>query len=63
LWNWSVVGIVLLVLLFQGSMQFSESITLSKYPLYAQYQATVPKLIPRCCCCCDASSNKKEKSE
>jgi steroid 5-alpha reductase family enzyme len=51
LFNWSAVGIVLLVLLFQGSMQFSEAITLSKYPLYANYLATVPKIIP--CLCCD----------
>lgn len=49
LFNWSSVGIMLLVLLFQGSMLFSESITLSKYPLYAQYQATVPQVIPFCC--------------
>lgn len=61
--NWSVIGVILLVLLFQGSMLFSEAITLSKYPQYAEYQATVPMLIPSCggCCCGGGSGDMLEK--
>ena len=44
--NYSCVGCILLILLFQGSMAFSESITLSKYPSYADYQATTSQCIP-----------------
>jgi steroid 5-alpha reductase family enzyme len=43
----TIVGPVLLTLLFIGSTKFTESITRSKYPEYAQYQATTPALIPR----------------
>ena len=45
-WNGSVLGCVLLVLLFQGSMQFSESITAGKYPNYIEYQARTSKCVP-----------------
>lgn len=45
--NWSMAGCVLLVLLFQGSADFSEGITSSKYPDYKGYQRHVPKFIPR----------------
>ncbi len=44
--NWSVAGCLMLVLLFQGSTQFSEEITAGKYPGYASYQKTVPRFIP-----------------
>ena len=37
---------VLLTLLFHGSAQFTESITASKYPAYAQYQREVSRVIP-----------------
>jgi steroid 5-alpha reductase family enzyme len=40
------IGVVLLTLLFLGSTRFTESITLSKYPEYAQYQARVSAQIP-----------------
>jgi steroid 5-alpha reductase family enzyme len=47
LWiNWSISGCFLLLLLFQGSSKFSEEISASKYPEYAQYQKTVPRFIP-----------------
>ena len=47
LWlNWSVTGAVLLVLLFYGSSNFSESISADKYPEYAMYQKRVPRFIP-----------------
>ena len=44
--NWSIAGCLLLILLFQGSAQFSEEISASKYPEYKNYQARVPKFIP-----------------
>jgi steroid 5-alpha reductase family enzyme len=44
--NWSVMGAILLVLLFWGSSNFSESISLSKYPAYADYQRRVPRFVP-----------------
>lgn len=40
------VGCVLLILLFQGSMGLGESITLSKYPRYADYQRRTSQCIP-----------------
>lgn len=42
----SAVGWILLVLLFQGSMAFSESITRAKYPAYGKYQALVSRCVP-----------------
>ncbi|KAI9343772.1 DUF1295 domain protein [Zopfochytrium polystomum] len=44
--NWTVVGTVLLTLLFQGSTAFTEYISVRKYPLYKVYQRHVPALIP-----------------
>lgn len=44
--NWSVVGAMLLLILFQGSSNFSEEISASKYPEYSSYQAKVPRFIP-----------------
>ena len=47
LWlNWSVTGAILLVLLFYGSSNFSESISSSRYPQYTAYQKRVPRFIP-----------------
>jgi steroid 5-alpha reductase family enzyme len=45
--NWSVVGAVLLILLFQGSTRFTEEITASKYPGYEGYRQAVPAFLPR----------------
>mmetsp|Transcript_33168 Transcript_33168/g.103440 ORF Transcript_33168/g.103440 Transcript_33168/m.103440 type:complete len:301 (+) Transcript_33168:66-968(+) len=45
--HWSGVGALLLVLLFQGSTALTESITLRKYPQYAEYQRSVGRLLPR----------------
>ncbi len=42
----TLVGPVLLTLLFHGSAQFTESITASKYPRYAEYQRRVSRIIP-----------------
>ena len=44
--NWTVLGAFLLILLFQGSLSFSEGITLSKYPAYASYQKRTSQCIP-----------------
>ena len=47
LWlNWSVTGAILLLLLFYGSSNFSESISAGKYPEYSAYQKRVPRFIP-----------------
>ena len=40
------MGAILLVLLFQGSTRFTESITLKKYPAYADYQKCTSQLVP-----------------
>ncbi len=45
--NWSVAGCLLLIILFQGSSDFSESISAEKYPLYKQYQETVGRFLPK----------------
>jgi steroid 5-alpha reductase family enzyme len=45
--NWSIAGCLLLVLLFQGSSNFSERISSGKYPGYAEYQKKVPRFVPR----------------
>jgi len=39
-------GAILLVLLFQGSVSFSEGLTAKKYPAYATYQRTTSQMIP-----------------
>jgi len=44
--NWSVIGSILLVLLFWGSSNFSESISSGKYPEYADYKKRIPRFIP-----------------
>ena len=44
--NWTVIGAVLLTSIFIGSTRFTESITLSKYPEYADYQARVSAVVP-----------------
>ncbi len=44
--QWTVLGPLLLTLLFVGSTRFTESITLSRYPEYAEYQATTSPIIP-----------------
>lgn len=44
--QWTVLGAVLLTLLFVGSTRFTESITRSRYPEYADYQATTSAIVP-----------------
>jgi steroid 5-alpha reductase family enzyme len=43
---WTVLGAVLLTLLFVGSTRFTEGISLSRYPEYADYQRRTPALLP-----------------
>ena len=44
--NWTLVGPLVLVLLFLGSSAFGESVSNSKYPEYKYYLATVSKYVP-----------------
>jgi steroid 5-alpha reductase family enzyme len=44
--NWSIAGCLLLLVLFQGSSDFSEEISSGKYPDYAEYQKKVSRFIP-----------------
>jgi steroid 5-alpha reductase family enzyme len=44
--QWTVLGAFLLTTLFVGSTIFTESITLSRYPEYAEYQAVTSPVIP-----------------
>jgi steroid 5-alpha reductase family enzyme len=44
--QWTVAGAFLLTVLFIGSTVFTESITLSRYPEYTEYQRTTSALVP-----------------
>lgn len=44
--NWTIIGAILLTVLFIGSTIFTESITASKYPAYAAYQRRTSMLVP-----------------
>ncbi len=44
--NWSLCGALLLVLLFQGSADFSEGISAGKYPAYRDHMVRVPRFLP-----------------
>ena len=44
--NWSLIGALLLIVLFMGSSNFGEEISASKYPEYATYQKRVSRYIP-----------------
>ncbi|QWT23153.1 DUF1295 domain-containing protein [Subtercola sp. PAMC28395] len=46
IWQWTILGAVLLTTLFLGSTRFTEAISSSKYPNYALYQARTSALIP-----------------
>jgi steroid 5-alpha reductase family enzyme len=41
-----VAGIVLLLAVFIGSTRFTEAITASKYPEYAEFQKSTSAVIP-----------------
>lgn len=44
--NWTLVGAMVLILLFMGSSLFSENISLSKYLMYKDYIHKVSKYVP-----------------
>ncbi len=44
--QWTVLGAVLLTVLFIGSTIFTENISRSRYPEYAEYQATTSPIVP-----------------
>ena len=44
--NWSGLGFIALTGIFFGSSRMTETISLSRYPSYCEYQATTPRLIP-----------------
>lgn len=44
--NWSVIGALLLIVLFQGSSSLSEGISASKYPEYVEYCKSVSQFFP-----------------
>lgn len=43
--NWSIIGCLLLIILFYNSAKFSEGISDKKYPKYKEYQKRVPIFI------------------
>lgn len=44
--NWSIAGCILLIILFKGSSDFSESLSAKKYPKYKDYQLKTPRFLP-----------------
>jgi len=46
LFNWTAIGWISYVALFQGSTYLTEKLSSSKYPLYKEYQRKVGKFIP-----------------
>lgn len=44
--NWSVIGAILLILLFQGSVWIGELISSGKYPEFKEYKRKVSKFFP-----------------
>jgi len=44
--NLSAIGVIFLILLFQGSSMLTEIISSEKYPDYAAYQKAVPRFVP-----------------
>ena len=46
LFNWSIIGALLLIVLFLGSSAFAEEISSSKYPEYARYCQKVSRFFP-----------------
>ncbi|KKK15772.1 hypothetical protein P175DRAFT_0506651 [Aspergillus ochraceoroseus IBT 24754] len=45
--QWTGLGVVGLLLIFQGSTRLTENISAGKYPEYKEYQARVGRFIPR----------------
>ena len=47
LFNWTVVGVLGYLAIFQGSTWLTELISTGKYPEYKQYQAQVGRFLPK----------------
>jgi hypothetical protein len=47
LYNWTFVGAMSYLFLFQASTWFTELVTAGKYPEYAEYQQRVGKFLPK----------------
>ncbi|EAU32294.1 conserved hypothetical protein [Aspergillus terreus NIH2624] len=45
--QWTGLGVLGYLLIFQGSVRLTEAISASKYPEYSEYQARVGRFIPR----------------
>jgi steroid 5-alpha reductase family enzyme len=45
-WQWTVLGPILLTILFVGSTRFTEEISAARYPDYAGYQGRVAAVVP-----------------
>jgi steroid 5-alpha reductase family enzyme len=45
--NWTMIGSLLLMLLFKGSADLSEGISAGKYPEYKKYQEKTPMFFPK----------------
>lgn len=46
MYNWTMAGPIVLLLIFQGSTWLTELITAGKYPEYREYQKQVPRFFP-----------------
>lgn len=46
MYNWTFIGAMSYLILFQASTWFTELITASKYPEYKEYQSRVSKFLP-----------------
>ena len=46
IFNWSIIGAILLIVLFQGSSALSEELSSSKYPEYSDYIKKVSRFFP-----------------
>ena len=46
-YNWSIIGAVAYLILFQASTWFTELISARKYPEYKEYQKRVGKFLPK----------------
>lgn len=44
--HWSITGVLLLLILFKTSSDFSETISAEKYPEYKNYQRNFPRFVP-----------------
>jgi steroid 5-alpha reductase family enzyme len=47
IFNWTAIGAISYLILFQGSTRFTELITAKKYPDYNEYQKRVGMFLPK----------------